>query len=87
MPEKPVNEKTIYAEETKLGAAQRAKRDTVRARALASDLLQPSDLDKRQKSIGKKRRSGGPALDEEPTEEQQASTPSAAQTDCEDPSD
>ena len=87
MTAKPENEKTIYAQETKLGAAQSAERDTVRARALASDLLRPSELDERQKSIGKKRRYGGPALDEEPTEEQQAATPSAAQTDCADPSD
>lgn len=87
MPENPEDEKTIYAEETKLDVAQRAKRETVRARALASDLLQPSDLDKRQKGIGKKRRYGGPALDEEPKGEPQAVTPSAAETECEDPSD
>ena len=58
--------RTIKAVEGKLGKAKRPAKSGVRARATTSDLLKANELEARQDSIGKQRRSGGPALDEKP---------------------
>ena len=84
MPAKPKKPGTIRAAQGKLGGAQRAERNAVRARALASDLMEGKDLDDRQNRIGSKRRYGGPALDEEPKDTQQATAPSTPQSDSKD---
>jgi len=59
--------RTIKSAEGKLGKAKRAAKSGVRARAKASDLLKTDELEARQESIGKQRRSGGPALDAKPS--------------------
>ncbi len=85
MPAKRDKSATVQTGKGKLGRAQRASRNEVRARALARDLLEADKLDDRQKSIGTKRRTGGPTLDKEPTDETESAGSGAPETDCEDP--
>ncbi len=85
MATKPKKQKSIRSVQGKLGKAQRPVRAKVRARAMTSDLLRTNELEARQKSIGQKRRYGGPALDEKPKDTKKVSTPSVPQSDCEGP--
>ena len=64
MAEEPEKGTTIEAEEAELGAAKRPERPDALVSALAADMMQPHDLEARQERIGRKRRSGGPPLDE-----------------------
>lgn len=85
MPTKRDKSATVQTGKGKLGKAQRVARNEVRARALARDLLDSDKLDERQKSIGIKRRTGGPALDTEPAGDTESAGSDAPETDCEDP--
>ena len=84
MVDKKSKYEAVEAKVTNLGPAQRAGRDAVRARAMTSDLLPKEELDARQEHVGKKRRTGGPPLEEESTEKAKASTPDVPQTECQD---
>ena len=84
MPASPDKKRGAQARKSKLGKAMTAEREVVRARALAADLLNVEDLDRRQENIGVTRKFGGAPLDGEPSEEQEESISNVPQTNCED---
>ena len=85
MATRPKKRKSIRAGEGKLGKAKRPAKAGVRARAKAADLLKASELEARQTAIGKKRRSGGPTMEEAPKGKKKIAAPKVAETEADKP--
>ncbi len=76
--------KTTQTTAGKLGRAKKPRKSTVRARAVASDLLTPQSLDSRQSHIGLDRRKGGPDLDQGKASRSRAKPSKVTATDIDD---